>query len=663
MPNWRRLLAAFVVVLLGAPVLALAADDFGSDTTDITSIERQKLVSDYPGVHLNVTDGRLMRAWGTRITEGGTAEAAAAAFVNNYSNAFGVPAKDLQVGNIRDASQRTQPVMIDRATGNTKFNIVYYSHNVEGVPVFRSELRILTRNDSGNPVVWSGSSLRGLGSFVPTAISPNAEVLGRAAVATIHPNLVNFTQGRKVIFAGSGDMVVAPRMGIEFIADNGMRRTASFEKYLFVTDALTGEILFKESQIHYADVTGNVNGMATQGIGADICHPEALENFKYARVNVQSSSSQVFTDANGNYVFPLGTTAVTLESQIRGNWFRVFNDAGAETILTTTTTPPSVVNFTHNAANTSEFNRAEVNGYIEANVVRDFALLHSPGYPVIATQTEFETNVNIASSCNAFYDGSSINFYRAGGGCPNMANETIIHHEYGHHLVGSAGSLQGAYGEGMSDCMGVLITDQPILALGFFNDCNSGLRNADNTKQYPCSGEIHDCGQLLSGCVWDTRNALAVTNPGTYRDIIADLTVNSILLHVGSDTIAPDITTDFYTLDDDDGDISNGTPHKAEIDEGFGAHNMIPDLSPVSCSDIRRFQGQCRQGAARWQIRVFSTIDDGKPVSILVDGTTTYTVNLNNAKALFITGLTGTHTAAVSQPAGCGVTPVTITCP
>jgi hypothetical protein len=244
-----------------------------------------------------------------------------------------------------------------------------------------------------------------------------------------------------------------------------------------------------------------------------------------------------------------------------------------------------------------------------------------------------------------------------------MANETIIHHEFGHHIVGTAGSGQGAYGEGYSDVMGVLITDQPVLALGFFNNCSEGLRNADNNHQFPCNGEIHDCGQLLSGCVWDTRNALAVTNPGTYRDIIADLTINSVLLHVGSDTIAPDITTDFYTLDDDDGDISNGTPHKAEIDEGFGAHNMIPDTSPVSCSDIRRFQGQCRQGAARFQIRVFSTVDDGKPVSILIDGTTTMTTTLNNAKALFITGLTGTHTAEVSQPAGCGVTPVTITCP
>jgi hypothetical protein len=214
----------------------------------------------------------------------------------------------------------------------------------------------------------------------------------------------------------------------------------------------------------------------------------------------------------------------------------------------------------------------------------------------------------------------------------------------------------------MSDAIGVLITDQPILALGFYNNCASGLRTADNTMQYPCSGEIHFCGQLLSASIWDTRNELAVTNPATYRDIIADLTVNSILLHVGSDTIAPDITTDFLTLDDDDGDLSNGTPHKAEIDVGFGAHNMVPDSSPVSCSDIRRFQGQCRQGAARFQIRLFSTTDDGKPVSIEANGTP-FTVTVSNGKALFITGMTGTVTANVTDPAGCSVPPVTITCP
>ena len=98
--------------------------------------------------------------------------------------------------------------------------------------------------------------------------------------------------------------------------------------------------------------------------------------------------------------------------------------------------------------------------------------------------------------------------------------------------------------------------------------------------QYPCSGEIHYCGQLLSGCVWSTRNQLLITNPTTYRGIISNLAVNAMLLHTGGG-IDPSITIDYLTLDDDNGNIYDGTPHYSEIDAGFGAHNMDLADQPI----------------------------------------------------------------------------------
>jgi hypothetical protein len=232
----------------------------------------------------------------------------------------------------------------------------------------------------------------------------------------------------------------------------------------------------------------------------------------------------------------------------------------------------------HNTLNNEEYKRAEVNGYYQSNIVRDFTIKYNPDYPGL-DENAFPVNVNINSYCNANYDYESINFFRAGGGCPNTAFSTIIHHEYGHHLVAMAGSGQGEYGEGMGDVMGVLITDDPGLAYGFFSDCDSPLRNAVNDIQYPCSGEIHYCGQLLSGCVWETRNELVITNPSNYTDIISNLAVNAMLLHTGSG-IDPSITIDYLTLDDDNGNIYDGTPHYDEIATGFGEHNM--DAPPLS---------------------------------------------------------------------------------
>jgi len=44
-------------------------------------------------------------------------------------------------------------------------------------------------------------------------------------------------------------------------------------------------------------------------------------------------------------------------------------------------------------------------------------------------------------------------------------------------------------------------------------------------------------------------------------------------MHTG-DSISPSITYDWLTLDDDDGDLTNGTPHSVEILAGFALHNM-----------------------------------------------------------------------------------------
>lgn len=131
-----------------------------------------------------------------------------------------------------------------------------------------------------------------------------------------------------------------------------------------------------------------------------------------------------------------------------------------------------------------------MNAYIQANVVRDYTLFYSPTYPTITGQTERRVNINVSGTCNAFYDGTSINFYPAGGGCPSTAYGDVVHHEYGHHLVNVA-VRPGRHGEGMGDVVGVLISDDPILGYGFQNNCAAGIRNASNNHQYPCSGEIH----------------------------------------------------------------------------------------------------------------------------------------------------------------------------
>src|SRR5690606_12761299 len=129
---------------------------------------------------------------------------------------------------------------------------------------------------------------------------------------------------------------------------------------------------------------------------------------------------------------------VTVNASIRGRWFNVNNTAGGDDAQSQNVTPPGPADFLFDAA--TEQRRAERDAYFHANVVRDFALAANPSYPIIGTQTDWPVNVNLNDTCNAYYDYSSINFFRSGGGCNNTAFADVVHHEYGHHLVDCAGS-------------------------------------------------------------------------------------------------------------------------------------------------------------------------------------------------------------------------------
>ncbi|MCH8822992.1 MAG: hypothetical protein IH984_05725 [Planctomycetes bacterium] len=559
------------VALVNFAAFEVTASDSAINTTQSINAFSQA----NPNTRLYLSDERITHVYGKSFSHGESAFESAESFRLNQAAMFGVNANDIVFTNNPE-----QPIGYLPEIDEYKFTGFNYYQQEQGIEVFRSRMVLLVRNEAGFPLVLASVDLRDLGGF---EIDPKADTKVNIAKAQKVGQAqlgrdTELTDTKLVIWAGVDDMVVQPRLAVQYIASTGTATNPqTYEKWLFLVDAETGAILYQEDQILNIDVVGNVSGMATPGFSADTCEIEELMAMPYARVNIVGGNVD-FADENGDYVIPHGGAAqVTVESRVWGQWFRVFNEAGADTVLSQNVLPPGPADFVHNQSNSNEFIRAETNGYVQANIVRDFALLANPSYPVIANQTAFPVNVNLNSTCNAFYDFSSINFYRAGGGCANTAFSSVVHHEYGHHLVAVGGSGQGMYGEGLGDVLGVLISDQPLLGVGF-QSCAGGIRNADNSLQYPCSGAIHFCGQLLSGCVWETRNELIVTEPDNYREILGFLAVNSILVHNGSG-ITPQITIDWLTLDDDDDDISNGTPHYNEIAIGFGEHSM--DAPPL----------------------------------------------------------------------------------
>ncbi len=579
-------LLLMLTVCLCSAATASAADK-GANSADWLSPQRVELSNsaladlkaDVPGVKAYRTGQRVSRLYGTTFSQGATAEQSADQFRLEHADIFGVAPQDLVAGQPTKRGALTQPVMYDPESGTYKFTLVYYSQKIDGIPVFESELRLLVRNEADYPLVLAASALRDLGDFVVDRSKTSAHsVAAEQTAVMVEPSLTSFSEQETVIWAGLDDQLVKPRMAVSFIGESDFP-----EKFLFVADPVTGEILYKRNLLIFVDIEGTNMGMASQGPASEQCVEEIPEALPYARVNV--GEQVAYSDAEGNFVITdiLAPGSVNVEARLWGTWFRVYNYTGTDLVTTIPVTPPDAADIMHNAANDDESIRGQVNVYIEANVIRDMVVRWNPLYPSMM-DNEFPIYASRTDGyCpgNAWYDPSeeSMNFCLSGDQYPNTAWSSVIHHEYGHHLVNMAGSGQDQYGEGLGDCMSVLLSDVPELGLGFYGPCEDPLRNADNDFQYPCTGSGHTCGQLLSGSIWSTRNELAQTHPDDYLDILQNLTVNSILMHTGS-VITPQITIDFLTLDDDDANLENGTPHYWEIAAGFGAHNMpAPELS------------------------------------------------------------------------------------
>ena len=576
----------FPIVLLAVALLALSAGAAFADGIEeslyapsrpLAKAALERLQADHPQLRAFEHGGRITRLYGAPFAFGSSPEDAAERFCLDNARVLSVEAEDLEPHSLLADARHTQPVMYDEETGEYRFTLVYYTQYRNGVPVFRSDLRLLVLNQPDHPVVMAASALRDLGSFQANSRLGGFSATAEQAARNYAPGLTDFTDQETVIWAGVDGEPAEPRVAVTFVG------TSDFpERYLFVIDPLTGEILYSEDQIIFEDVSGTVEGLVTQGRMAEQCEEELAEPMPFARI--EADGEVTYTDIDGNYTIDDGGNPyVAVTSPIRGEWFRVYNYTGTDSILSVSAGGMGTASFLHNP-NNSEPVRAQANAYIEANEERLMVIQANPSYPSMS-QNEFPIYVNRTDGyCpgNAWYDYSSMNFCSSGSGYPNTAWGSILHHEYGHHLVSEGGSGQGQYGEGMGDCMSMLMADHPELAVGFYGNCTQYMRTGDNTFQYPCDGEIHYCGQLLSGCVWDTREELILTEPDDYLDILADLTINSILLHSGTE-ITPQITIDFLTLDDTDGNLDNGTPHYYEIAAGFGAHNMpAPELQPIT---------------------------------------------------------------------------------
>jgi hypothetical protein len=459
---------------------------------------------------------------------------------------------------------------------------VRYRQSVHGVPVEGAFLNLLF-SASGELRSLQSSALPGASAIevVPRLDAGDAAAFARAHFqAATHFEAQTSGAPELLIVQLAGAAGRTGRLAWKLECGWTMPDSEPLRKLVYV-DARDGALLRMDEGIQHFDVVGNVGSLASPGTLPDIAsNPEATLPLAY--VQCTSGATNVFSDAAGNFAFPGLSGSPNVTFSFSGTYARVVNNGGANESLTLALpagTPNSVLlNPAAIAAVT-----AQANAYIVSTRMRDWIRSIDPN----DVHGDFQTlaNVAVTGTCNAYYDGSSINFFNEGGGCANTAYSTVVSHEQGHWLNDRYGTGNGGdgMGEGNADTFAMYMWDNPIVAEWFYNSGNF-IRTGTNLRQFcgdthpGCYGEVHADGEVWMGAAWKVRDNLNTTLGNTLGDLTANTLFIAWMNGYNQSQIKSIIETQWVTLDDDDGILQNGSPHFADIDAGFRTQGF-PGLS------------------------------------------------------------------------------------
>lgn len=366
-------------------------------------------------------------------------------------------------------------------------------------------------------------------------------------------------------------------------------------QYATWIDLETGEVLERINQVHHV---GHPHGkeekpkprlmgppalmqmLSCQVTGTvHLTQPfESTTEVGLANLQVNSGSGTQFTDAGGmvNFESP-GVQELGL--QLQGLWSTVTTN-GVVPQLELTIEGDSVVSFDENAS------IRELSAFHSVNRIHEHMQQWLPGF----TGLDFSlpTVVDVSGTCNAFYTpgAPSINFYSEGDGCNAFSMVAdVVFHEYGHGIndlyyesLGS-GFNNGAMNEGYADWWAISLTYNPVLGAGCYSDNpDFYIRRYDvDAKVYPQDlvGEVHADGEIICGAWYDTHLLLG-------GDWDQSMTLFTEVFD-GQQAATPngnegeafvEVLLDALQADDDNADLSDGTPNGAAILEGFGMHGI-----------------------------------------------------------------------------------------
>ena len=188
-------------------------------------------------------------------------------------------------------------------------------------------------------------------------------------------------------------------------------------------------------------------------------------------------------------------------------------------------------------------------------------------------------NVNHSKHCNAYWDGETINFFTAGEydgkTCANTGMiADVVYHEWGHGLDDNTGGIEdGALSEGFGDALAALFTDDAKVGIDFMPLTHKSVRDLETFKKFPedVVDEVHADGLIFGGAMWDMYKELKRAH-GVEKG--KNLYAKFLFKGIYEYTKMSDAYDAILTLDDNDRDLSNGTPNLCIINKAFARHGL-----------------------------------------------------------------------------------------
>ncbi len=444
---------------------------------------------------------------------------------------------------------------------------------------------------------------------------------------------MQLTEIDEIIFLNNGDLLFLPlgTLGTENIHYTGaigegydsalvwqftLRVAGEPGTWVGMVDAHTGVIHALYDDNKYAQVKGGVYPESPDQICPSGCEQP---DFPMPFANVDLGGMPITTNTMGLFECePAGTTATTT---LNGPYVRVNDNCGSisESVSCDNDIDLSVsggADCTVPPGSSAGNTHSSRSSFYHLNRAKEHALAWVPDNTWLTNK--LTDNVNINSTCNAYWNGS-VNFYRSGGGCNNTAEIAgVVLHEWGHGFDQNDGGGYdnpseayadtteflydhtscigrgfrqsancGGYGNACLDCTGVRDQDwdkredhTPSTAAGFIgNNCSGGGG--------PCGKEEHCEGYLGGETIWDLAArdlpAMGLDQASAWQ-LMDKLWYKS---RPGSGGKAYNCSppnsdgcgssawfTKLRNIDDDDGNLSNGTPHAAAIFAAFDRHNI-----------------------------------------------------------------------------------------